>query len=230
MTQKSAGNTPLTFVNGGEPVNVTLSGTEYLRYLDGGLNTPPAPVGTEAAERAVVALLFSLGVDEGDHTVDTPRRVAKAFTETLSGYRENPADHLEVTFSAPSNPGLVIVEGIAVLSTCAHHLLPFTGHATVAYHPGNGQDVVGLSKLARVVQGFSRRLQVQERITAQVVGAIMERLNPSGAMCLITARHDCMRLRGPLEPNATTTTEARDGLMLDHEISLVHQRHNQGQR
>src|SRR5579875_3798109 len=121
-------------------------------------------IDVEAAERAVLDLLKALDVDEGDHTANTPRRVAEGMLETLAGYRENPADHLEVTFSAPANPGLVVVEGIAVLSTCAHHLLPFTGHATVAYHASPGQDIVGLSKLARVVQGYSRRLQVQERI------------------------------------------------------------------
>jgi GTP cyclohydrolase IA len=182
----------------------------------------------QLAERAVADLLKAFDVDEGDHTANTPQRVAEGFRETLAGYRENPSEHLTVTFSAPKNPGLVVVEGIAVLSTCAHHLLPFTGHATVAYRPSPGQDIVGLSKLARVVQGYARRLQVQERICSQVVDAITDRLQPSGAMCLITARHDCMRLRGALEPFAATTTEARAGLMLDHEIALVHTRHHQG--
>lgn len=187
-------------------------------------------VDRQLAERAVADLLKALGVDEGDHTADTPRRVVEGYVQTLAGYQEDPAAHLEVTFSAPDNPGLVVVEGIAVLSTCAHHLLPFTGHATVAYRPSPGQDIVGLSKLARVVQGYARRAQVQERIGAQVVEAIVGKLRPSGAMCLITARHDCMRLRGALEPFAATTTEARAGLLLDHEIALVHTRHHQGGR
>jgi GTP cyclohydrolase I len=178
------------------------------------------------AELAIAGLLKAFGVDEGDHTADTPRRVARAWQEMLAGYLEDPADHLSVTFSAPANPGLVVVEGIVVQSTCAHHLLPFTGHATVAYRPSGGQDIVGLSKLARVVQGFSRRLQVQERIGAQVVEAITARLQPSGAMCLITAVHDCMRLRGVVEPFAATTTEAKAGLLLDTEIALIQQRHH----
>ncbi|QBP29664.1 GTP cyclohydrolase I [Mycobacterium phage Typha] len=193
----------------------------------GGDELPPVPVVTPEARAAdaVQQLLDALGVDEGDHTARTPQRVAKAWREMLAGYREDPADHLETTFSAPGNPGLVIVDRIELQSTCAHHMLPFTGRATVAYRPANGQSIVGLSKMARLVNGFSRRLQVQERIGAQVVDAIMERLKPEGAMCLITASHDCMRLRGVREPEAETTTEARRGLLLDHEISLIHLRH-----
>lgn len=177
------------------------------------------------ASDAVYMLLDALGVDEGEHTARTPQRVAKAWMEMLSGYREDPSNHLAVTFPAPENPGLVIVEGITVNSTCAHHMLPFTGRATVAYRPSNGSRIVGLSKLARLVNGFSRRLQVQERIGAQVLEAIVERLQVDGALVLITATHDCMRLRGVGEPSAATTTEARHGLLLDHEITLIHQRH-----
>ncbi|MCC9181090.1 MULTISPECIES: GTP cyclohydrolase I [Mycolicibacterium] len=198
---------------------------DVIGVVDGELTTVVHTPETRAAE-AVQELLNALGVDEGDHTRKTPQRVAKAWLEMLSGYREDPASHLDVTFSAPTNPGLVIVHGITVNSTCAHHMLPFTGHATVAYRPSNGQSIVGLSKLARLVNGYSRRLQVQERIGAQVVEAITERLQPSGAMCLITATHDCMRLRGVGEPDAATTTEARSGLLLDHEIALIHQRHH----
>lgn len=178
------------------------------------------------AEVAVKHLLAALGVDEGDHTANTPARVARAWSEMLWGYRENPADHLATTFSAPDNPGLVVVEGIQLTSTCAHHMLPFTGWATVAYRPSPGQNIVGLSKLARVLHGYAARLQVQERIGAQVVDAITDKLRPSGVACLITATHDCMKLRGVGEPHAATTTEARRGLLLDHELSLVHARHH----
>lgn len=174
-----------------------------------------------SAETAVADLLFALGVDEGDHTANTPTRVAKAWHELLSGYREDPADHLNVTFSAPTDPGLVIVAGIRLTSTCAHHMLPFTGTATVAYRPSPGQPVVGLSKLARVVQGYAARLQVQERIGAQVVEAIMDRLNPSGACCIITAAHQCMTLRGAREPDAVTTTRAAAGHLVDSEHALI---------
>lgn len=179
------------------------------------------------AELAVKHLLAALGVDEGDHTDNTPARVAKAWRDMLWGYRDNPADHLTTTFSAPANPGLVIVEGITLTSVCAHHMLPFTGWATVAYRPSPGQRIVGLSKLARVVAGYAARLQVQERIGAQTVEAINDRLRPSGVMCLITATHDCMRLRGVREPAAATTTQAREGLLIDHEVAIIHARHHQ---
>lgn len=178
------------------------------------------------AEIAVKDLLAALDVDESDHTADTPGRVARSLSDMLWGYREDPGQHLEVTFSAPKNPGIVIVDGIELSSMCAHHLLPFNGFATVAYRPSPGQPIVGLSKLVRVVHGYAARLQVQERIGTQVVAALIERRNPSGAMCVITASHDCMRLRGVRAHNAMTTTEARDGLLLDHEIALIHARHN----
>lgn len=181
-----------------------------------------------AAESAVRALLDALGVDEGEHTANTPARVAKAWQEVLWGYRENPADHLDTTFPAPTDPGLIIVHGITLQSWCAHHMLPFTGVATVAYRPSPGQRIVGLSKLSRVIQGFAARLQVQEQIGTQTVDAITERLNPSGAIVVITASHDCMRLRGAAEPNAATTTEARHGLLTDPELSLVYQSHRAG--
>ena len=111
---------------------------------------------------------------------------------------------------------------------CAHHLLPFSGVATVAYRPSPGQRVVGLSKLARVVSGYARRLQVQEQIGYQTTDAITERLRPSGSMVIITAAHDCMRLRGVREGSALTTTYAHSGLLLDHEraaITEAHARH-----
>jgi GTP cyclohydrolase IA len=183
-------------------------------------------VDTDAVALAIKDLLSALGVQESDHTTETPRRSAKAWAELLRGYGEDPADHLEKTFSAPDDPGMVIVSGVSLQSVCAHHLLPFSGVATVAYRPSPGQRVVGLSKLARVVQGYGRRLQVQETIGAEVVGAIMDRLRPSGAQCIITARHDCMRLRGAREETALTTTYANIGLVLDHERQMLREAHN----
>lgn len=179
---------------------------------------------------AVADLLGALGVDEGDHTADTPARVARAWHELLSGYRENPADHLDRTFSAPTDPGLVIVSGVRLVSTCAHHLLPFVGTATIAYRPSPGQKVVGLSKLARVLQGYAARLQVQEQIGAQVVEAIVDRLNPSGACVIITATHQCMTIRGAGEPEAATTTQAAHGMVTDSEMSLIMQSHREARR
>lgn len=184
------------------------------------------PVDVDAAALAIKDLLNALGVgNDSDHTADTPMRSAKAWADLLSGYTSNPADHLDTTFSAPDEPGLVVVGGVQLQSICAHHLLPFTGTATVAYRPSPGQRIVGLSKLARVVQGYARRLQVQEQIGHQTVNAIMDRLRPSGAVVYITATHDCMRLRGAQEPSAATTTVASAGLVLPHEWSAVERAH-----
>lgn len=182
-------------------------------------------VDVDAAALAVKDLLGAFGVPEDDHTEGTPLRSAKAWADILSGYREDPAEHLDTTFSAPDDPGLVMVAGVQLQSMCAHHLLPFSGVATVAYRPSPGQRVVGLSKLSRVVQGYARRLQVQERIGADTVDAIMARLRPAGAVVIITAAHDCMRLRGVREPAAATTTIASKGLVLPHEWDAVHRAH-----
>ena len=179
----------------------------------------------DAASLAIKDLLQAFGVPEDDHTRDTHQRSAKAWTEILSGYDEDPADHLDVTFSAPRDPGLVIVAGVRLQSMCAHHLLPFSGVATVAYRPSPGQRIVGLSKLSRVVTGYSRRLQVQEQIGHQTVAALMDRLQPSGAETIITAAHDCMRLRGVREDGALTTTYSSAGLLLDHERSAIREAH-----
>lgn len=183
-------------------------------------------VDVDTAVLAVKDLLGAFGVPESDHTRDTPERSARAWADILAGYREDPAEHLATTFSAPDDPGLVMVSGIRLQSMCAHHLLPFSGVATVAYRPSPGQRIVGISKLARVVTGYARRLQVQEQIGYQTIHAIKDRLNPSAAMCIITAAHDCMRLRGVQEPSAVTTTYATVGLVLDHEHAMMRENHH----
>lgn len=177
------------------------------------------------AEKAVEDLLVAFGVDEGDHTARTPARVAKSWAALLSGYDTDPLEHLAVTFTAPADPGLVVVSGITLSSVCAHHLLPFTGRATVAYRPSPGQSVVGLSKLSRVVDGYARRLQTQEQIGAQVVQALAQVLNPSGAQVLITAEHNCMKLRGVREPAAATTTVSTHGLITSDEAATIRAAH-----
>jgi GTP cyclohydrolase I len=169
------------------------------------------PVDLRRAELAVATLLSALGVNEGDHTRDTPRRVARAWAEQLIGYGADPGAHLDRTFSAPDDAGLVIVGGIRLVSTCAHHLLPIVGVATVAYRPKNRQPVVGLSKLARVVDGYAKRLQVQERLGRQICQALDDGLDPEAAGCLITASHGCMSLRGISQPATVTTTHAWAG-------------------
>lgn len=168
----------------------------------------------EKAEAAIRDLLTVLDVpdDEGGHLDETPRRVAHHWAEALAGYREDPAEHLERIFVAPGEYcGPVIVSGLRLVSTCAHHLLPITGTATVAYRPRPGMPITGLSKLARVLEGYSRRLQVQERIGHQVVAAIMDQLSPYGAGCVITAEHGCMTVRGISQHQAVTTTYAWGG-------------------
>lgn len=160
---------------------------------------------------SVADLLIALGVEPDSHTADTPRRVAEAWAECLAGYDIDPAAHLDATFTGPSEPGLVVLGGIRVISTCAHHLLPITGTATVAYRPRSGARIVGLSKLARVLHGYARRLQVQEHIGYQVVEAIQRKLDPVGAACIITAAHGCISTRGVVEHGVLTTTQAAIG-------------------
>lgn len=179
----------------------------------------------DAASHAVKQLLEALQIDEGEHTADTPSRVARAWSDMLWGYTEVPDDHLDVTFPAPTDAGLIVQAGIDVQSTCAHHLLPFGGHATVAYRPEAGQRIVGLSKLTRLVYGYSARCQVQEQIGAQVVDAIMAKLHPASAVCLLSCSHDCIRLRGARSPTSLTTTLATRGDPTVADLQLVRDLH-----
>ncbi len=176
----------------------------------------PHVVDREAAQEKFEEFLAELGLDPSDdeHLADTPRRVVDSRVDELfRGLAEDPARHLETTFSDveqyQGDAGWVIVQDIAVKSTCAHHLLPFRGVAHVGYIPQD--DVVGLSKLSRVVDGFARRPQVQERLTNQVATAVHEHLNPLAVVVVIEAEHECMSLRGVQESDAYTTTSAVRG-------------------
>jgi GTP cyclohydrolase I len=164
-----------------------------------------------AASRAVTDLLAALGVPQDEHTSDTPNRVAKSFLELLSGYDEDPADHLDRQFPGLDDAGVVVCSGIRFTSLCAHHLLPFSGHGTVAYLPMPGEPIVGLSKLARLLEGFARRLQTQEYLGTQVADALDSKLKPMGAACILTAHHDCMGIRGVRQPDALMTTSSLRG-------------------
>jgi GTP cyclohydrolase I len=161
-----------------------------------------------AAERAVGDLLRALGKDPGSpHLVDTPRRVVAAYDELLS------AREFDLT-TFPNDEGydeLVLVRDIAVHSLCEHHLLPFHGVAHVAYLPA--ERILGLSKLARVVELFARDLQVQERLTSQVAGWLQDRLEPKGVGVIIEAEHMCMSMRGVQAGGARTLTSAVHGLL-----------------
>ena len=170
------------------------------------------PVDTARAERAIRELLLAIGEDpDRDGLVETPARVARAYTELLAGYRQNPGDHLERQFEV-NHDEMVIVKDIPFSSLCEHHMLPFIGRAHVCYIPGESGKVCGLSKLARLVEGYARRLQVQERLTVQIADDLMTRLGASGAMVVITAEHLCMTVRGVRVPGSVTTTSAVRGL------------------
>lgn len=163
-------------------------------------------------ERAVRDLLKAIGEDPNrEGLVETPARMARAWKEIVSGLEEDPTKHLEKHFHV-DHEEMVLVRDIDFHSVCEHHLLPFYGKAHVAYIPSN-KTVTGLSKLARVVEGFARRPQVQERLTSQVADALVEKLNPQGVCVIIEAEHMCMTMRGIRKPGSSTVTSALRGIM-----------------
>lgn len=162
-------------------------------------------------EKAVREILYAIGEDpDRDGLLETPKRVAKAYGEFFAGLHQDPADHLGTTFDIEHDE-LVLVKDIPFYSTCEHHLVPFHGTAHVGYIPGPEGKVTGLSKLARLVEVFAKRPQVQERLTTQIVEALMEHLNPRGAMVVIECEHMCMSMRGVRKPGAKTVTSAVRG-------------------
>ncbi|HET7724298.1 MAG TPA: GTP cyclohydrolase I FolE [Propionibacteriaceae bacterium] len=166
-------------------------------------------------EAAVREILLAIGEDpDRDGLVDTPRRVARAYKEVFSGLHTDPAEHLATTFDI-GHDELVLVREIEVNSTCEHHLVPFMGVAHIGYIPRDGRGVVGLSKLARVVDGFARRPQVQERLTSEIADALVERLDPRGVIVVLECEHLCMTIRGAQKPNARTVTTAVRGELRD---------------
>jgi GTP cyclohydrolase I len=142
---------------------------------------------------------------------DTPRRVADMYAEIFAGIGADAGEHLEVAFSE-DHQEMVLVRDIPLYSVCEHHLVPFMGRAHVAYIPGKDGRVCGLSKLARVVDVFARRPQLQERMTSQIAEAILSGLEPQGVMVVIEAEHLCMSMRGVQKPGAITTTSAVRGI------------------
>jgi len=173
------------------------------------------PVDLDRIEAAVAEILVALGEDPGrDGLQETPARVARMYAEVCSGLHEDPADHLIRTFDLEHDE-MVMVRDIPVYSLCEHHLLPFFGVAHVAYIPQKGGMITGLSKLARLVDGFSRRLQIQERLTSQVASAIQHTLEPQGTLVVIEAEHLCMSMRGVQKPGTVTVTSAVHGVFRD---------------
>ncbi len=178
----------------------------------------PRPVGdfdAAAAERAVRDLLVAVGEDpDRDGLRDTPARVARAYAEIFRGMRMTPEEVLSTTFDI-GHDELVLVKDIELYSTCEHHLVPFHGVAHVGYIPSLDGRITGLSKLARLVDVFAKRPQVQERLTTQVADALMRILEPRGAIVVMEAEHLCMSMRGVRKPGARTTTSAVRGILRD---------------
>lgn len=163
------------------------------------------------AEAAVRELLIAVGEDpDREGLVETPARVARAYAEVFAGLHEDPKVHLEKSFSE-NHRELVLVRDIPIYSTCEHHLVPFYGVAHIGYIPGPDGKVTGLSKLARVADMYAKRPQVQERLTAQIADAIVEKLDASAVIVVIECEHLCMAMRGIRKPGATTTTSAVRG-------------------
>ena len=194
---------------------------------------PPAEVpgfDFDRAEAAVRELLIAIGEDpEREGLRDTPGRVARAYAELTAGLRQEPADVLTTTFDI-GHDEMVLVRDIELWSMCEHHLVPFTGVAHVGYIPAESGKITGLSKLARLVDVFAKRPQVQERLTTQVADALMEILEPRGVIVVIEAEHLCMTMRGVRKAGARTITSAVRGMMHNaatrsEAMSLIHRGH-----
>jgi GTP cyclohydrolase I len=171
------------------------------------------PFDHDRAEAAVRELLVAVGEDPTrDGLLDTPARVARAYAEMFAGLRQTPDEVLSTTFDL-GHDEMVLVQDIEVYSTCEHHLVPFHGVAHVGYIPGADGRITGLSKLARLVDVYAKRPQVQERLTTQVADALVRILQPRGVIVVIQCEHLCMSMRGIRKPGARTTTSAVRGLM-----------------
>ena len=173
------------------------------------------PIDTGRIERAVREILLAIGEDpDRDGLADTPARVARAYTEQFSGLAQSPEDVLATVFDADHDE-LILVRDIEMYSICEHHLVPFFGFAHVGYIPNEKGQITGLSKLARLVDVYARRPQVQERMTSQIADALMAVLEPRGALVVIEAEHLCMSMRGVRKPGAKTVTSAVRGSIRD---------------
>ena len=172
-------------------------------------------VDTGRIEKAIREILEAIGEDpDRDGLQRTPERVAAMYEEIFSGLHDRVDEHLTVTFAAEHDE-MVMVKDIPLFSMCEHHLVPFLGRAHVAYIPNEDGRITGLSKLARLVVSFSRRLQVQERLTTQIADEIERSLEPRGVLVVVEAEHLCMSMRGVQKPGTTTITSAVRGLFRD---------------
>jgi GTP cyclohydrolase IA len=184
------------------------------RLVDGNVGGVPVEHAVDLAriEKAVREILIAVGEDpDRDGLIRTPARVARAYAELFAGLRVDPAQVLVTTFEADHDE-LVLVRDIEVISLCEHHLLPFKGVAHIGYIPGDDGRITGLSKLARLVEVFARRPQVQERLTVQIADLLMDRLGARGVITVLECEHMCMEMRGIRKTGARTTTSAVRGL------------------
>ena len=184
----------------------------------------------ERVQQLIRELLEAIGEDPSrEGLVETPRRVADMYVELFEGIETDPGQHLRVTFEI-GHDEMVMVRDIPFTSLCEHHLVPFVGFAHVAYLPATDGRIAGLSKLARVVEGYARRLQVQERMTTQIVEAMEEHLHPRGSIVVLEAEHFCMSMRGVKKEGMTTVTSAVRGVFKDdaayraEALQYIHQR------
>lgn len=202
------------------------------RLVNGGLNGRPLHevIDLASIEQAVRQILVAIGENpDRDGLRNTPGRVARAYAELFAGLRVDPASVLTTAFEEEHDE-LVLVRDLEVVSMCEHHLLPFHGVAHVGYIPGESGRITGLSKLARLVEVYARRPQVQERLTSQVADVLMQRLEPRGTIVVVDCEHMCMSLRGIRKPGARTITSAvrgifqRDAKSRSEAMSLILQR------
>jgi GTP cyclohydrolase I len=174
------------------------------------------PMDLDRIAKAVREILEAIGEDpDRDGLQDTPQRVARMYAEICAGIHEEPGEHLTVTFEA-SHDEMVLVRDIPIYSLCEHHMVPFIGHAHVAYIPNKDGRITGLSKIARLVEGFSRRLQVQEKLTVQIADAMEQTLEPRGVLVVVDAEHLCMAMRGVRKSGSSTVTSAVRGLFREN--------------
>jgi GTP cyclohydrolase I len=201
--------------NATEPARKSLNGHTDDHLYPAALR--PAQVDVPRIEKAVREILLAVGEDpDREGLLKTPNRVARAYGELVAGLQEDPRRHLKTVFNERYDE-IVLLRDIEFHSLCEHHLLPFTGRAHLAYLPDG--KVVGLSKLARLVEGFARRPQVQERLTTQIADALMEELSPSGVAVVLEASHTCMTIRGAAKPGSTMVTSALRGIFKDNPSS-----------
>lgn len=179
---------------------------------DAELTNSPRTIDHDRAVHAVKELLAAIGEDPTrDGLLDTPARVARMWAEVLGGTNDDPDHHLSRTFEIEHDE-MVLVRDIPFTSVCEHHMLPFSGTAHIAYLPGTTGRFTGLSKLARLVEGYARRLQVQERLTSQLADAMQTMLEPVGVLVVVEAEHSCMSIRGVRKPGTKTVTTAVRGI------------------